>query len=115
MRWSRFSLLLAKKILAYSRFLISLSEHRDDIPTVTVNGVGEKRRSKRLSSNLAPPQLGSHEYHSDSEVNENIGNQSPRSPDHNSPDADETATNYDSFKRTTLGKQKIFKIISKCG
>jgi hypothetical protein len=85
----------------------AVSEHRDEIPTVTVNGVGEKRKSRRSSGMLAAPTAGAHEYHSDSEVNDNNGNQSPRSPDLNNspPELDESGsnTNYDSFKRATLG------------
>jgi hypothetical protein len=115
MRWSRLNFRIAKKLLflASSRLLIGSlthrSEHRDEIPTVTVNGVGEKRKSRRSSGMLAAPTAGAHEYHSDSEVNDNNGNQSPRSPDLNNspPELDESGsnTNYDSFKRATLGKE----------
>lgn len=114
MRWSRLSFRIAKKLLflASSRLLVGsithhiVREHRDDVPTVVVNG-GEKRRSRRSSGMLAPSSAGAHEYHSDSEVHDsNNGNQSPRSPDLNNspPELDESGSNYDSFKRATLGK-----------
>jgi len=112
MRWSRLSFRIAKKLfLAYSRYLTSLnSDHRDtsDIPSIVVNGTAEKRKARRSSLLAATP--GTLEYHSDSEVIENRGNQSPRTanPDLNNspPETDEANLNninYDSFKRTSIG------------